>query len=260
MPEAQPKGPYIFSFDVGGKNNDNQEETLKRLERQCAYKDLSTVIIVPSLDVTVDTSDPKNPKVKGAFHPKVVANWWGLMTPPNQQVYKLFAVGMEVGEAYSRCIENVLAHPQLNKCKYICTMETDNTPPADGLIKLLMEMEAHPEFACIGGLYFTKGDGGVAQIWGDPNSHPINFRPQKPVDGQLVECNGTGMGFNVWRMDMFKDERLRKPWFKTTASAAEGIFTQDLYFWMDAKKHGYRAAIDCSVKVGHVDLASGDCW
>lgn len=260
MPEQEPKGPYIFSFDVGGKNNSDSEETLKRLEKQGAYKDLSTVIIVPSLDVTVDVSDVKNPKVRGAMHPKVFANWWSLMTPPNQQVYKLFAVGMEVGAAYSQCIENILAHPQLSKCKYILTMETDNTPPVDGLLKLLTEMEEHPEFACIGGLYFTKGDGGVAQIWGNPNEHPLNFRPQRPVDGQLVECCGTGMGFNLFRTEMFKDERLRKPWFKTAASQAEGIYTQDLWFWTDARKHGYRAAIDCSVKVGHVDIATGEAW
>ena len=62
------------------------------------------------------------------------------------------------------------------------------------------------------------------------------------------------MGFTLYRMDMFRDPKLRRPWFKTAASATEGVATQDLYFWGDAFKHGYRAAIDCSVKVGHYDL------
>jgi hypothetical protein len=52
---------------------------------------------------------------------------------------------------------------------------------------------------------------------------------------------------------MFKDPRLRRPWFKTTADKT-GVGTQDLYFWSDARKYGYKCAIDCSVKVGHYDL------
>ena len=120
-------------------------------------------------------------------------------------------------------------------------------------------MEAHPEYSCIGGLYFTKGEGGVAQIWGDPKDPVLNFRPQLPdANGGLVECCGTGMGFNLFRMAMFRDDKLRKPWFKTETK--QGVSTQDLYFWGDARKHGYRAAIDCSVKVGHYDHIQDIMW
>jgi hypothetical protein len=58
---------------------------------------------------------------------------------------------------------------------------------------------------------------------------------------------------------MFKDKKLRKPWFKTQAGA-EGVGTQDLYFWNDARSHGYRCAIDCSVLVGHYDAHTGIVW
>ena len=164
----------------------------------------------------------------------------------------MFAVGMEVGEAFSTAIENILAHPDLSKFKYIVTLEHDNIPPPDGVVKLLEQMEAHPEFSCIGGLYWTKGPTGVPQIWGDPTDMELNFRPRQPVPGQLVECCGTGMGFNAWRLDMFKDEKLRKPWFKTNKE--NGVSTQDLYFWADARQYGHRCAIDCSILVGHYDL------
>lgn len=81
----------------------------------------------------------------------------------------------------------------------------------------------------------------------------MNFRPQLPdPNGGLVECCGTGMGFNLWRLSMFRDERLRKPWFKTQTE--NGVSTQDLYAWTDFRKYGYRAAIACDVKVGHFDL------
>jgi hypothetical protein len=169
---------------------------------------------------------------------------------------------MEVGDAYSNVITEILAHPELSQWEYILTIEHDNIPPQDGLLKLLQRMEEHPELSCIGGLYWTKGEGGQPQIWGDPNDPVLNFRPQVPdANGGLVECCGTGNGFNLFRLSMFKDPNLRRPWFKTlTGIEGTGVGTQDLYFWSDARKHGYRCAIDCSVKVGHHDLNTDITW
>jgi hypothetical protein len=237
--------PQIISSYDGGKHNADLGKTVSRLEKGAAYKDLSTVIVIPAL---------------GSIPTKAVASWWNMYTPPNQKCAKLFAVGMEVGEAYSRTIESVLAHPDLTNWKYVLTLEHDNVPPPDGLIQLLETADAHPEYSAIGGLYFTKGEGGVAQIWGDVNEFPLNFKPQRPVQNALVECNGTGMGFTLFRMSMFKDERLRKPWFKTTADTQNGMFTQDLYAWTDFKKHGHRCAIDCRVRVGHYDQTQDITW
>lgn len=231
--------PQIISSYDGGKHSANLEETISRLNQECAYKDLSCILIVPAF---------------GSIPTKVVASWLNMYGAPNQKFVRLFAMGMEVGAAFTTCIENILANPELSKYKYLVTLEHDNIPPPDGLVKLLQKMEKHPEYAAIGGLYFTKGVGGQPQIWGDPKSPVLNFRPQPPVPGALVECCGTGMGFTCFRLDMFKDEKLRKPWFKTTSSQEEGVMTQDLYFWSDARKYGYRAAIDCDIKVGHYDL------
>jgi hypothetical protein len=61
------------------------------------------------------------------------------------------------------------------------------------------------------------------------------------------------MGFNLWRLSMFKDSRLAKPWFRTV-KGKDGVGTQDLTFWSDARKYGYRCAVDCSVLVGHYDM------
>lgn len=189
---------------------------------------------------------------------KVYLTHCALVFPPNNSAHRMAAIGYEVGEAYSNAITQILAHPELSKWEYLLTVEHDNGPAPDALIKLLKRMEEHPEFSCIGGLYWTKGEGGVPQIWGDPKDSVLNFRPQPPVPGQLVECCGTGMGFNLWRLKMFRDERLRKPWFKTIAGK-EGLGTQDLYFWGDARKYGYRCAVDCDVLVGHYS-SSDDIW
>lgn len=238
--------PVILSSYDPGTNNIDLDKTISRLDKESMWKDLSTIIITPA---------------GGSIPTKVVAAWESMMCPPNNKLVRITTLNMEVGEAYSKCIESILSHPDLSNWKYICTREHDNTMPSDGLIKLLRRMEENPEYSAIGGLYFTKGIEGVAQIWGDPNEFPLNFRPQKPnAEGNLQECTGTGMGFTVFRLDMFKDPKLRKPWFKTLADASDGYASQDLYFWGDARKHGYRCAVDCSVKVGHYDSVNDFTW
>ncbi len=231
--------------DFGGKHNLDLSATNQRLKKDGAWKKQRIVVILPA-----DKLIPA----------KVALSHWNLIFPPNNAVVRILAVGAEVGHAYSEAIQAVLAHPDLSQWEYILTIEADNMPPADGVLKLLKDMDEHPEYHCIGGLYFTKGDGGCAHIWGDVNDPVLNFRPQLPdPNGGLVECNGASMGFHLWRMEMFKDDRLRKPWFKTTAGV-EGVGTQDLYFWGDAKKYGYRTAVNCSVKVGHYSVQDDIVW
>jgi hypothetical protein len=230
--------PELVIQDMGGAHNADPQGTSARLIRGASWKRQRIVVILPAAD-TIAT--------------RVTLSHWNLCFPPNNGVIRMLALGQEVGEAYSSAIEAVLAHPELSGWEYILTLEHDNAPPPDGVIRLLEQMERRPELDCIGGLYFTKGPGGVAQIWGDPKDPVLNFRPMPPDPaGGLVECCGTGMGFNLWRLKMFKDPKLRRPWFKTQVEG--GVSTQDLYFWADARKHGHRCAIDCSVKVGHYDL------
>jgi hypothetical protein len=230
-------------MDNAGYHNQNLELSTARISRAGTWKKQRVVAIIPA--------GPMIPT-------KVALAMRTVVFPPNQAAHWIGAVGHEVGEAYSSTIEAVLSHPELSQWEFILTFEHDNLPPPEGLVKLIESMEQHPELSCIGGLYWTKGVDGVPQIWGDPND-TINFRPQRPREGEVVECVGTGMGFNLWRIAMFKDARLRKPWFKTVAGA-EGVGTQDLYFWSDARKYGYRCGVDCRVLVGHYDVATDTVW
>lgn len=225
--------------DFQGAHAADLGKTRARLIKGGSWKKQRVVVIVPAGDT---------------IPAKVYLSHVNLGFPPNNGVVRILAQGLEVGEAYSSAIQGVLDHPELSKWEYILTLEHDNMPPGDGVIRLVEQMENHPELACISGLYFTKGFGGVAQIWGDPKDPIVNFRPQLPdVNGGLVECCGTGMGFALWRIKMFKDERIKRPWFRTV-KGADGMGTQDLVFWGEARKAGYRCAVDCSVKVGHYDL------
>ena len=232
--------------DIQGEHNKRGNTSIARIIKGGSWKKQRIVVILPSADL---------------IPAKVALSHWNLYFPPNNGVVKMLALGQEVGEAYSNAIEQILAHPEMSKWEYILTLEADNMPPPDGVIKLLERMELHPEYSCIGGLYWTKGEGGVPQIWGDPKDPIINFRPQIPVLGEVVECCGTGMGFNLLRMSMFKDQRLRKPWFKTlNGSNGTGLGTQDLYFWGDARQYNYRCAVDCAVQVGHYDYHNDFTW
>jgi hypothetical protein len=235
--------PELVTMNAG-RHNEGIESAFVRIMEGATWKTQRVIVIMPAAN---------------SIPTKVALSHWSLMFPPNQPVYRMLALGQEVGEAYCNAIEEVLAHPELSQWEYILTIEHDNVPPPHGLLELIKKMDQHPEYSCIGGLYWTKGEMGVPQLWGDPKDPVLNFRPQVPRVGELQEVNGTGMGFNLWRMGLFKDERLRKPWFKTIAGK-EGIGTQDLYFWADARKYGHRCAVDNSVLVGHWDANTGICW
>ena len=233
------KPQILTTHDSGYHNADLPKSSLRVLEGG-SWKKQRIIVIVPSSDL---------------IPAKVAFSHWSLAFPPNQGVHRMLALGQEVGEAYSNAISEIIAHPDLSQWEYILTIESDNCPPGDGVVKLVRQMELHPEFSCIGGLYWCKGPEGCAHIWGEISDPLFNCRPQVPKPNQLVECYGTSMGFNLWRLSMFRDERLRRPWFKTLSGIeGTGVGTQDLYFWSDARKYGYRCAVDCAVQVGHYDF------
>lgn len=237
--------PEIVTQEFG-IHNKNINNAAARITKGASWKKQRVIMIIPA---------------ENSIPAKVYLSHVCLIFPPNQAAHRMLALGQEVGEAYSNCIDNVLAHPELSEWEYILTVEQDNAPPPDGLLKLIAQMENHKEFACIGGLYWTKGEEGCPQLWGSPEQDPImNFRPQIPIPGKLMEVYGTGMGFNLWRISMFKDKRIKRPLFRTKASKEEGVGTQDLAFWAEARKYGYRCAVDCSVLVGHFDSKTDTMW
>ena len=236
----------IQDLQTAGKHNGAIEQTRIRLDKSKHWTKQRIIVLLPTAEMIAA---------------KVALSHWNLQFPPNNGVVRMLAIGMEVGEAYSTAIEQILAHPELSTWEYLLTLESDNLCPSDGVLKLLESMEANKKYSAISALYFVKGENSPAQIWGDINDPSgINFRPQLPdPNGGLVECCGIGMGMSLFRLKMFKDKKLRKPWFVTQKDAS-GCATQDLFFWQDARKHGYRCAVDCSVKSGHFDVINNFAW
>lgn len=233
------------SLSIDNYKGYHNSKTPDQIIKGNSYKDLSTICIVPT---------------RGVIPAKVVQSWWGLMAPMNQKFIRLFIEGMEVGEAYSTAIENILANPELSKWKYILTLEEDNCPPPDGLLKLYESIE---KYDAVGGLYWTKGVDGKPMCYGSPQG-PLNFVPFMPNPESVVPCYGLGMGFTLFKMEIFKDKRLPRPLFKTVQKYTEGVgaqsYTQDLLFFENAGKIGYRFACDARVKIGHWDQANQQMW
>ena len=236
------KPQIIVNGMEGYHNSIIDEENLKKN----AYKDLSTICIVPT---------------RGQIPAKVVQSWMGLMTPMNQKFVRMFAIGMEVGKAYSETIEAILAHPDLSKWKYILTLEEDNTPPPDGLLRLYDHMD---KYDVIGALYWTKGIEGKPMCYGKTDVFPKGFAPFMPDADTITPCNGLGMGFTLFKLDIFKNKKLPKPFFETVQryTPGQGVqgYTQDLKFFENAGKLGYKFACDSRVKVGHYDYENDQMW
>ncbi|HUC87736.1 MAG TPA: hypothetical protein VMR95_01125 [Candidatus Binatia bacterium] len=238
--------PAILVPDNAGIHNASDYAT--RLEKQKTYRDLSTVIVCPT---------------RGLISARIVQSWQGLIRPMNQKVLgPIFMEGMEVGEAYNQVIKMILENPELKKFKFMLTLEEDNAPPPDGLLKLY---ESIDEYDAVGGLYWTKGEGGQPMCYGDPRVMPLNFIPQVPQSNAVNPCNGLGMGFTLFRLQMLKDKRFDYGnWFKTKQEVVPGggvqVFTQDLWFFQKALEFGYRFACDTNVKVGHYDATTQLMW
>jgi hypothetical protein len=234
--------PAIYVGGEAGVHNADHEKSRQRLAKSRSYKDLSTICVIPT---------------RGMIPARVVESWWGMMTPMNQKFTRVIIRGMEVGDAYNAAIQLILDNPELSTWKYLLTLEEDNMPSPDALLKLYENIE---DWDALGGLYWTKGLEGQPMIYGDPKAM-LNFIPQAPVVEGVQECNGLGMGFTLFKLDLFR--QIEAPWFVTEQTydmAGVRQYTQDLYFFERARKAGKRVACDTRVKVGHYDVNEDIVW
>lgn len=227
-----------------GRHNADLELARGRLIQANTYKDCSTVIVVPAI---------------APIPVRVVQVMLGLMLPMNQKVFRLFVTDAEVGDAYNKAVETILVHPELSQFKYMLTMETDNAPPPDGLLKLYENIETYD---AVGGLYWCKGESGAPMCYGQRDVIPKNFIPFLPPPNTITPCNGLGMGFTLFRIETFR--QMSKPWFKTEQEFTPGVggkaFTQDLWHFQEAAKLGKTCACDSRVLVGHWSESEKIMW
>jgi len=234
--------------EVLGVNNSNLDKAIERVDKSNMYKDLSTIIICPT---------------RGMFPTRIVQSWMKLMRPMNQRVAgPIFAESMKVDVAYNTLIKYILGNKILNNYKYILTLEEDNMPPPDGLLKLY---ESIDDYDVVAGLYWGKGENGFPMMFGDPVD-PDDCKPVLPKRDSIQRVNALGMGFNLFKLDMFRT--IPEPWFKTVEDYIPGIcpegsgisMTQDFYFYRIASQYGFKFCVDTRVLVGHLDAKEDKVW
>ena len=112
----------IYMPQESGVHNRDLKKSVGRLDKGKTYKDLSTVIIVPT-------------RGGRSLTPRWVQCMQGLMKPMNQMIMgPIYVAGMEVGDAYNWAVDWIQTN--VPSAKFMLTWEDDVMPPPDGLLKL----------------------------------------------------------------------------------------------------------------------------
>lgn len=91
--------PQIVSYDAG-KHNADLGASRSRILQGATWKKQRVVVLLPAANQIAS---------------KVALSHWNLIFPPNQGAHRMLCLGMEVGEAYSSAIEQILGHPDLTQ-------------------------------------------------------------------------------------------------------------------------------------------------
>lgn len=247
-----------------------QPESLDKQKKNAAlFRDCSTSILMPT---------------RGMIHVKVMrAQLQALQAwPMNQKKVNFDVAGLEVGAAYQYLTETALEHDFTKNWPFIATWEDDNIPPANGMERLFDAIHAcidcgdaiepatwlcpagHRGIDGISGIYYSKTIPPIAMAFGDPQSEELEFRPRNVAEaveaGAVIEVNGIANGFSLYRAELFR--KMEKPWWETRSGThEEGAATQDLLFCRRAKEElGARFAVHCGVRVGHMDVTTGQVY
>lgn len=246
-------------------------ENVVDYERLKEYRDKSIAWVIPS---------------RGMYPALVVDSWDAIQWPMNQpRTPRVAALRMEVGDAYNYlfklCTDYGFASIKLgndyarmlDRMKFILTTEEDNIIPPTAINDLFAAIytcidcgkdiqtaswtcpDGHKGLDAVGGLYWTKCIPSRPMAYGDPKDGD-DFRPISVSDaiaeGRVLEVNGLAMGCTLFRKASLNG--LSQPWFKTSTGT-----TQDLYLCSKMKKElGARFGVHCGVRVGHLDIDTGE--
>lgn len=82
-----------------GRHNEQIETAFSRITEGASWKKQRVIVVMPAA---------KKMSTKVAF------SHMGLIFPPNQPVFRLLALGQEVGEAYSNTFQMIVDHEELS--------------------------------------------------------------------------------------------------------------------------------------------------
>jgi len=160
--------------------------------------------------------------------PQIALRFAEVAAPMNTSVVKQPVWGRMVADA-----RNMLADTAIKlKAKYLFFWDEDVEMPPFALRELFYQLEHHPSWGVIGGIYVLKSEVPEPLVFKGKATGPYwNWKA-----GEVFECTGIGMGCTLIRTEVFKD--LQAPWFRTVQdldqmldNVPEGtVWTEDLWF------------------------------
>lgn len=137
---------------------------------------------------------------------------------------------------------------------YLWWIDDDMTPPVDTLQRLMERMDANPEYAMVGALCYKKSEPyGPCAFISSNTAQEANWISREPE--RLQEVSVTGFACLLGRIEAFKavDEATGHHPFLYHRNCGE-----DAFFLREARKLGYRVAVDTGLICGHVGSAVFD--
>jgi len=141
-----------------------------------------------------------------------------------------------------------------SKCDFLIMYDDDMVLPPDMVLRLLEDMEQHPEIDILAPLAFMRSPPHYAVMYtakeGYDNvrhqSYYINQYVKKYPRNTLVECDAVGFGAVCIRLSMV--QKMTSPYFFSTTGTGE-----DIFFCVNAKQQANaRVFMDTRIKLGHL--------
>jgi predicted SAM-dependent methyltransferase len=180
--------------------------------------------------------------------------------PMNTNLVLLRTKGQQVADARNYFVDQALKL----KAKYLFFMDEDVAPPPYSLRELMFQLEHHPDWGVIGGIYALKCE----------RPEPLVFRGRgtgpfwKWRVGEVFECTGIGMGCTLIRTDVFRDLG-DPPWFQTVQdldaqldNIQKGtVWTEDLWFCNElTTKTKWKIIAHGQIICPHYDMVTGAAY
>ena len=195
---------------------------------------------------------PSRGPVHIAWHMNMIDLSW----PVNESRKTRVAPGIEVANARN----NLVLDAQGVGSKYMFFIDDDVVVPRDAPQHMIYQMETHPEWDMLTGIYVTKTVPPEPLVFGGKPGTSGAFWDW--VVGETFPVWGAGMGCALIRMTAF--DKFPDPWFKFSKSVNDDGGTneegEDMYFCRKLREAGGTIMADGSVICGHIDVKNGKMY
>lgn len=183
-----------------------------------------------------------------------------LIMPVNALVESFTIVGKEVGEARNEAVH--FWRSRSPKPEFLFFFGDDMIPHYDSLIKL-WEIMRTESWDVLAGHYYIKQDFyPIPILWRE--EIPGYLREGEHYQpGETVDTDICGLDFTLIRPEIL--EKIEPPWFKTGPTKMNdrgGVWchTEDAWFVRKIKDAGGRVGVATSVRVGHLEVSTGEIF